>query len=403
MLQSSAWGGERMNVGDLFPKSGHVQRLYCDACDSHLELAYLDWEDDVSGVHIQIEGLPVLRCPSCSRDHLPDPSRLALIETHKRAVAAKSPVANVKRRKRDDNFGFTKVPFVYDPDDYFYLPGLYRQFDVGFLTPVFFNHEVLLKYANSPLYSVQFASTTYGTIYSPEDFVSFGINRHGRVVMWLGDIAKMPEAEQFYLRSENVPSDHAIGGEFYDGQIECKFTPITAESALFHARSDFIEACFAKFGSKVAHLDAEVVTLSFEFNPPVVDTEKERRHVADTLNKIYIESFDTAELGKLMSTHGKDPGKLGSLKRMQGLLSCVGGAADVASIMRPLFALYDLRVAYSHLTSAESAETILATVTSRLGVASNADLATIYGEVVGQMTKAFEGLTALLTSVTEED
>ncbi|MCA6358104.1 hypothetical protein [Phenylobacterium sp.] len=392
-----------MKVEDLCPPPGHVQRLYCDVCDVHLELAYFDWEDDVSGVHIRIEGLPVLRCPPCGRDHLPDPSRLALIETHNRALAAKSPTANVKRRKRDEKFDFTILPFVYDPDDYFYIPGLYRQLDLGFFTPVFFNREVLLKYDNSPNYRVHFASTTYGTIYSPEEIVSFGINRHGKLVMWLGDIAKMPEAEQFYLRSENVPSDHAIGSEFYDAQIESKFTPISAENALFQARSNFIEACFEKFGSKVAHLDAEVVTLAIKLNAPLVDTEKERRHVADTLNKIYVESFDNAELGKLMSAQGKEPGKLGGLKRIQGLLSSVAEPADVAYAMSPLYALYDLRVAYSHLTSAESAMKILTTVTTRLGVASNADLATIYYELVDQLTKAFEGLTALITSLEEED
>lgn len=37
--------------------------------------------------------------------------------------------------------------------------------------------------------------------------------------MWLGDIARLPDAEQYYLRSENIDSDHSIGSEFYDGQI----------------------------------------------------------------------------------------------------------------------------------------------------------------------------------------
>jgi hypothetical protein len=56
------------------------------------------------------------------------------------------------------------------------------------------------------------ASTTYGTIYA--SIIAFGINKHGKLVMWLGDIAKLPESEQYYLRSENVASDHCKGSEF---------------------------------------------------------------------------------------------------------------------------------------------------------------------------------------------
>jgi hypothetical protein len=138
--------------------------------------------------------------------------------------------------------------------------------------------------------------------------------------MWLGDIANLPESEQYYLRSENVASDHSIGSEFYDGQIECVFTEPSEEKRLFGLRSQFIEACFRRFGEKIAHLDEEVVTLALSFNAPIIDTPKERRHVADTLNKIYIESLDNAALATLLREAGGDPASLGSLKRLQALL-----------------------------------------------------------------------------------
>ena len=173
------------------------------------------------------------------------------------------------RRKLKEDYRFTKVPFLYDPDDYRNIPGLERPFNVGFLTPVFFNCNVLLKYDTAPGYRVRFASTTYGEIV-PDDgnSICFGINRHGKVVMWLGDIAALPEPEQYYLRSENVKSDHCIGSEFYDGQIECIFTKPTEEDRLFAMRSQFVEACRKRFGKKVAHLDEEVVTLALAFNAP---------------------------------------------------------------------------------------------------------------------------------------
>lgn len=383
------------NVMDLFPPDGFVQRNYCD-CGRQLDLEFRTYDEDISGVHFRIEGLPLLHCSACDKDHMPYLTRMALIDCHMRAVKAGSPVFWSKRKKRDDTFNFTKVPFLYDPDDYFYIPGLRRPFDVGFLTPVFFHRRVLFKYDNSPDYQVQFASTTYGTIYTGEEYISFGINRNGLVVMWLGDIAKMPESEQYYLRSENVPSDHSIGSEFYDGQIECFFTDPSRESHLFKARSAFMEACFRRFGRKLAHLDEEVMNLALAFNRPVIDSEKERRHVADTLNKIYIESLDNTALGDVFKTLGGDPKSLGSLKRLQGLLERALPGEDIGSLLSPLYVLYDLRVAYSHLTSADRQRTVFQTVVDRLGVDADVSLPDLYDTLTGAMITTFEKLAALV-------
>jgi hypothetical protein len=275
-----------MKLSDVYPPNGHVQGLSCDNCMGPLDLVFADFNEDVSGVKVSISGLPHLRCVSCGKDHLPDNSRFAIIKLHEEAIARSSPTVNVTRRTSDQRCGFTHIDFLYSADDYRYIPGLARPWDQGFLTPVFFNKAVLLKYDASPDYEVKFASRTYGTIYGKDFYISFGINRNGKVIMWLGDLAKLPEPEQYYLRSENVPSDHSIASEFYDGQIGVQFTDRTAEDELFRLRSEFIAAVSGKLGVKIAHLDDEVINVAVGFNPPLLDTPKERRHVADTLNKI---------------------------------------------------------------------------------------------------------------------
>jgi hypothetical protein len=347
-------------------------------------------------VDISIAGLPVLRCAACKKDFLPDNSRFAIIENYKRATENGARSVTVTRQKLTKDFGYAKVPFLYDPDDYYYIPGLVRTFSVGFLTPVFFNKEVLLKYDASPTCRVKFASPTYGTIDGENFSISFGINKNGSVVMWLGDIAGLPEPEQYYLRSENVDSDHSVGSEFYDGQIECIYTELPTESKLFNLRSEFVDACFQKFGMKIAHLDKEVIDLTGNFNAPVVDSEKERRHVADTLNKIYIESFDNGALGTIISKTGGDPKTLGSLKRLQTVLESIAADADVAKLLSPFFTLYDLRVAYSHLTSAEKAKAVLKTVTDRLAMPEGSGLLAIYDRLLKELANSFEKLTELV-------
>lgn len=386
-----------MNVADLFPSSGQVQRIYCDKCSAHLDLSFSDFEDDVSGVHISLSGLPVLVCPSCSSTYLPDRSRFAVIELHRQAVAKKSNLVTVTRKKIARDFGFTKVPFQYDSDDYNYIPGLTREFDEGFLTPVFFNKEVLIKYDVHPSYRATFASRTYGSIRQGSDFdIPFGINRNGRLVMWLGDIARLPENEQFYLRSENVPSDHSIGSEFYDGQIEAKFTERPPEDQLFEQRSLFLEACFSRFGEKLAHLEKEVLDLAISIRRPVVDTPAERRNVADALNKVYLESLDNKALEQVLSKLGQDAAKLGSLKRLQKLVETVAPTEDIAGAMSPLYVLYDLRVAYSHLGSDEGQEEKLRFVRERLNLTIGADLFAIYDTIVPALKGAFAKLSEVL-------
>lgn len=386
-----------MHVRDLFPPEGKHRDIYCDKCSTHLELSFFDFEQDVSGVHVRVKGLPELLCPSCGSTFLPDRSRFAVIETHRQAIEKGASAANVVRKKTNQNFGFTRVPFQYDSDDYHYIPGLTRKFDLGFLTPVFFNKEALLKYDSHPSYRVDFASRTYGTIRQDNFDIAFGINRNGKLVMWLGDVATLPESEQFYLRSENVPSDHSIGSEFYDGQIECKFTERTPEDQLFEQRSSFLESFFSKFGEKAAHLEKEVLGLAISIRRPVVDTAQERRRVADSLNKVYLESLDNKAIGRAMESLGQRPGSLGSLKRLEKILGSVAPHSDASNTMAPLFALYDLRVAYSHLGSVEGQGETLRTVTTRLGLAkADPDLFALYDALVSQLRQAFEKLASAL-------
>ncbi|EGR1767566.1 YgiT-type zinc finger protein [Vibrio parahaemolyticus] len=385
-----------MKITDFFPEQGQVQRLYCDECQGHLDLVFTDFHELVTGVNIEIKGLPMLHCDSCDKSFFPDDSRFSLVYLHEQAFKKSNNSVTVIRNKTNQDFGFGVVPFIYDSDDYKYIPGLKRPWNDGFLTPVFFSKDVLLKYDSSPTYRLSFASTTYGEILSGDDFsIPFGINKNGKVIMWLGDIARLPDAEQYYLRSENIESDHSIGSEFYDGQIECIFTDPSKEDTLFKSRSVFLEACFNKFGRKIAHLDSEVFDLSVSFNTPVVDTEKERRHVADTLNKIYLESFDNKALGDVIVELGGDPQNLGSIKRLQKMIELSCSDVDIFALMSPFYILYDLRVVYSHIGSKESEQKKLDSVIERLELDANSGLMEIYPSLVEKLGESYERLTEL--------
>jgi hypothetical protein len=385
-----------MDLSDIIPKNGDIRRIYCDVCEASMDLIFPNFSEIVSEIEINITGLPHLQCPECNQFYLTDGARFAIMELHRQAIEKNSARIDVTRKKRDADYTFSKIPFLVDADDYYYIPGLRRPFDEGFLTPLFFNRAVLIKFDNSPDYKVQFASQSYGTIYTDERSFSFGVNRHGKIIMWLGDVATLPESEQYYLRSENVTSDHSIGSEFYDGQIECKFTDLTKEAEAIKIRSTFDKAFENRFGANLYHLSDELIETITNLSPPLVDTEKERRHVFDSLNRTFVESMDNGALDKLIKENGVIATGTGSLKRIQALLEKSGNPTTISAALMPFYVLYDLRIAYSHLTSAARRDELVSSSEQRLKLRQDATLTEIYDSLLDQLCLSFAGLTKKL-------
>jgi hypothetical protein len=386
-----------LTVKDLFPQDPSIpRRIYCDSCGKHMKLREVQFSKQVSGIHITVIGLLELYCSGCGRSFWPDHTRLALIHLWERAKDNKQDRIQSARRKRVDDFGYTKVQFLYDPDDYYYIPGLTRKDSPGFLTPVFFNKRVLTKFDSLDDYRLRFASRTYGGIYTEAYAINFGINENEKVVMWLGDIANLPESEQYYLRSENVPSDHTIGSEFYGGQIECAFTEPTGEDALIHERSEFLDTARQYFGVPLSHLDDETLQAIEELSPPVHFSLKEQRHFSNLLNRICSESLNSEALTKLLKDRGIDAKELGSLKKLQLLLGHECPTVDLAGIVSPLFVAYDLRVVHSHLTSESAKTKTLSFCKKRLGLADDAGFDEIYSSLITGLGGCYRSLCASL-------
>ena len=118
--------------------------------------------------------------------------------------------------------------------------------------------------------------------------------------------------------------------------------------------------------------------------------------MADALSKVYLKSLDSMALEKILKPLGLDASKLRSLKRLQKLVEATVPGKDIAGTMSPLYALYDLRVAYSHLGSHEWQEEKLRFVKERLGLSNDSDLFDIYDRLLPALRAAFKKLADLL-------
>ncbi|NKX41305.1 hypothetical protein HGG71_07460 [Rhodobacteraceae bacterium R_SAG2] len=196
--------------------------------------------------------------------------------------------------------------------------------------------------------------------------------------MWLGDIAKLPETEQYYLRSENVPSDHHIGSEFYEGQIEAKFTEEAPENRLFRLRSELNEASRSSLGFPIFQVSSEILDSAILVRDPIFDTKTSRAQVAQALNDVYVESLESSQLKKHLKAQDVDVSNIKGIKLLEQLMITLGYEGNLRKLMKPFYLIYDLRVSQSHLMATNSRREKVNSVSARLGMDDKATFSEIY-------------------------
>jgi hypothetical protein len=417
------------------PVPNVTPELQCARCRDWLVLNFKDHNFTLDGIRLLIQSGPVLRCPTCQNRKLlakrvGRKSRQLSTRKTRAGFAVVTlrydsfsgnyfPVFKPKYFQRFKNsqksgatltptipkqrFDFCQVPFSYDARDYYYLPGLYRSAGDGYLTPVFFNVEVLLKYAHHPSCTFDFTSDTYGTIHTKDgQTTAFGINRSGHVIMWLGDIARLPESEQHYLASENRNSDHDIGSHFYASQIEVEFTPPSAELDLLAARRKAMDLAFEKLGIKLAQLELEVIDVIKKIRRPIVWNDHGVGQTIENVNKLLVEAIDAEAIKQdLYQIDARlELSKLKSLKLFQKWLKLRCGFIDPSTVTSPLFVLYDLRVLSAHLLSNRKRKKLLTSVHKRLGLpADSSTVKEVYLSLISALKQMYYEIHSRIASL----
>lgn len=251
----------------------------------------------------------------------------------------------------------------------------------GFLTPVYFDNEVLVKHLYSKTIAVEFASETYGTIHWPDDYMSFGINSKNTVIAWLGDLEKLPVSEQHHWREYNIASQHDMESEFYDAQIGAAFTEPPIGIQAINALEKWNIGFAAKHGSYLYKPTSFKDRLEAvrRYRRIIIKSEDDFIRFIIELNEIINENVDTKELRDLLSSEGVkfDIGKKGN-KLLEHVYKDVLG--DTTNLIAPFFWLYDLRLWGAHSVGDEA----LKKVAAHLGVT---DLADYEGILTSLMTK----------------
>jgi len=250
----------------------------------------------MDGVRVTWDSAPYLACKSCGNAA---PTAFAGRHTRGAVMEAKRlGQGAVALRITDRRFGLCEdAGFRYSSLDWEAIPAV-RQSDLeveGYYVPVFFEAKVLAKYMMHEEYAMNYFDAGGRIRFSNGFDLEYGINRNGKVLCWLGDLDKIPEKERYYLRSENIPSDHdVVSGLYLQSRLGLPAGK-TREQELTKATRDLVAVSRVALGRDLHRHSEETIKLSQSLARPVIWDRTLMLPIND-LFKVCVESFDTGFL-----------------------------------------------------------------------------------------------------------
>lgn len=376
---------------------------YYDENGSKLRFTLEPISFSFEGVAISFNEMPYLINESTKEWYLPQACRVVteMVVGGAKSYGKDEVTITPPKELLERRFSYcTDLPFSYSALEYYFIPGLAREFNEGFLTPVYFSIEVLNKYNQHPEYELSLMSSTYGSLrYKDEWHISFGVNRNKSVIMWLGDIHGLPTKEQYYLLSENIPPEFDVHSEFYEGQICVQWAQGALESKVFKLRENLSSLVEQKFGNKLFKLDGEISKVLADLQKPVFWEDKHVAPVIEALNRVFVESLCEKSIKDILANHPSKPSTKGlrGLKLFTKLLSDVFEIENSDELMCPFFVLYDYRIIMCHLQSENTVSERMKTIHERLKVASESkEHEAIYMALFESMQNSLESICSKL-------
>lgn len=209
-----------------------------------------------------------------------------------------------------------------------------------FLTPTYFDIKVLDKYKNDPRnYQVSDSDIRFLSEWS----IPFNINEENKVVVWLGDLGRIPHAEQKYWRAFNYRSKGGIEKKFFQRQIQGIWTDSSRiESKLVPTINRFNSFIMSKYDdvmfSVLSETDKEIYNT---FMIPTNYSITEYQSFLIKLSKLVAESINVKLIKRVMAeNYNKDIG--GSIIQLREFLAYTGVDSEGA-IATSIKRAYDSR------------------------------------------------------------
>lgn len=190
---------------------------------------------------------------------------------------------------------------------------------------------------------------------SPGYEVHFGINSIGLINVLAKDIALLPDWQQKVWAGYNVPPDGKVSAELLMSQMEAKPASTQAPEEYLSRGTVLLNKLIrGKFGVSIfkEHDNADKIIERIHRFRAV--TKQGLFELAKDIYRFVGEKINTEEIKKIVNP--KKDEKWGQLKSLEKLLELKVGKEAAYSLVSPLWGVYSLRLADSHLPSADISE-----------------------------------------------
>lgn len=270
----------------------------CGNCGAWLTVELRAHSVTTGNVKVSWDSAPYLKCKSCGHA---EPTRFVDSKSRGAAMEARRLGQGAVALKLEDRrFGLcVDAKFQYSSLDWEAIPAV-RQSDLepeGYYVPVFFEAKVLAKYMMHEEYPMNYFDAGGRIRFSNGFSLEYGINRNGKVLCWLGDLDKIPEKERYYLRSENIPSDHdVVSGLYLQSRLDFPAGK-TREQELTKATRELVAVSRKTLGRDLHMHSRETIKISQSLARPVIWDRTLMLPIND-LFKVCVESFEIKFLRK---------------------------------------------------------------------------------------------------------
>ena len=205
-----------------------------------------------------------------------------------------------------------------------------------FLTPVFFNRKVLDRYKNDPK---NFRVTDGYIQFLDKWNLPFCINEDDKVMVWLGDLGRIPHTEQKYWKTENISPSGGIEPSFFKRQMLAQFTEVSSpEHRLLNLISIVNQKVCAKFHQALfMDFTQADIELPSTFSLPTNRSTTAYQTFLIKLTKLTIERINTNLFVTCMPTHHLvnqvSGNRLGSIVQLDEFLTGILGYQDKSLVV----------------------------------------------------------------------
>lgn len=210
----------------------------------------------------------------------------------------------------------------------------------------------LLRHRSAKL---RWATGETGSLGATANGVHFGVNQLGLITVFAKDIGALQPWEQRIWSAFNVTPEGGVSDELFAAQMMVNPAgTIAPEHDLSAALSEFDAAFAQRYGEQLLR-DNDAVPLLLQRSHRFVAAEVDGvLELAKDLTRLFIERVNVDAIATAIGLTKADK-KPGSLKALEKLVAHHRSDAEAATMMAPLFGIYDLRLADAHLGSGKVA------------------------------------------------